>query len=122
MIILSGGYGVLHAREHIGDYDKIMRSTDWPSGLLESLLLHEARRRNVSSVVAFAAKSSDYARVVRATPWGQAELTAYLVTIKGVGTGASGKVPRRHGQAFAAFWRGQPADQDPEGTTVERLA
>ncbi|GAA2125949.1 hypothetical protein GCM10009727_14710 [Actinomadura napierensis] len=121
LLILSGGYGLLHPQEAIGDYNKIMRLSDWPAGLLEGLLIGEARRRNVSSIVAFVAGSSDYAKLVRRTSWEQAEVNAFLVTIEDAGKGASGKVPRRLGQAFSCFWQGQLADRYPEGTTVELL-
>lgn len=121
LLILSGGYGLLHPKEPIGYYNKVMRLSDWPAGLLEALLIGEARRRNVSSVVAFAAGSSDYAKLVRRTSWEQAGVDAFLVTIEGAGKGASGKVPRRLGQAFTCFWRGNRADRYPEGATVERL-
>ena len=33
-VILSGGYGVAHATELIGWYDKVLRLSDWPAGLL----------------------------------------------------------------------------------------
>lgn len=122
LVVLSGGYGLLHAEEPIGNYDKIMRLSDWPAGLLEDLLVREAGRRNVPTVVAFAASSSDYARLVRNAPWRRAGLTAFLVTIKGVSKGASGEVPRRLGRAFTCFWQQQPAEWYPEGTTLERLA
>lgn len=121
LLILSGGYGLLHPREPIGDYDKVMRLSDWPAGLLEDLLISEVRRRNVSSVVAFAAGSSDYAKLVRRTPWERTGVNAFLVTVKGVEKGASGKVPRLLGQAFACFWQGHLADRYPEGAAVEPL-
>lgn len=121
LLILSGGYGLLRPEEPIGDYNKIMRLSDWPAGLLEDLLIGEAIRRNVSSILAFAASSSDYAKLVRRTSWEQAGVNAFLVTIEGAGKGASGKVPRRLGKAFTCFWQGHPADRYPEGTTVERL-
>jgi hypothetical protein len=122
LVILSGGYGLLRAEEPIGNYDKIMRLSDWPAGLLEDLLVAEAKRRNTSTVVAFAAGSSHYAKLIRHAPWGRAGLTAFLVTINGVNKGASGEVPRRLGRAFSCFWQRHPAERYPEGTTVEQLA
>jgi hypothetical protein len=122
LIILSGGYGLLHAKEPIGDYNKIMRLADWPTGLLEGLLVAEARNRNVSDVVVFAATSSDYAKLARRVPWRRAGLSAFLVTIKGVSGGASGEVPRRLGRAFTCFWQRRPIKEYPPGTTAERLA
>ncbi|MFC4908911.1 hypothetical protein [Actinomadura gamaensis] len=121
LLILSGGYGLLHPQEPIGDYNKIMRLSDWPSGLLEELLISEARRRSVSSVVAFAATTSDYAKLIRRTPWKQADISAFLVTIKDAGKGASGKVPRQLGKAFTCFWQGQPADSYPKDVTAVPL-
>ncbi|WP_446697334.1 DUF7662 domain-containing protein [Thermomonospora cellulosilytica] len=122
LAILSGGYGLLHPEEPTGHYNKAMRLTDWPTGLLEELLMAEADRRNVSAVVAFAAAKTDYAKLVRRTPWRSAGLMAYLVTINGVSKGAQREVPRRLGHAFTCFWQRQPAGRYPEGTTVERLA
>lgn len=122
MIILSGGYGLLHAKEPIGNYNKIMRLADWPAGLLEGLLVAEARHRNVSTAVAFAATSSDYAKLVRRTPWRSNGVSAFLVTIAGVSGGASGEVPRRLGRAFTCLWQRRPAEEYPAGTSVERLA
>jgi hypothetical protein len=99
-----------------------LRLAGWPAGLLEGLLAAEAKQRNASAVVAFAAASSDYAKLIRRAPWRDTRTGAFLVTIQGVGGGASGEVPRRLGRAFACFWQRQSADGYPLGTTVERLA
>ncbi|MEV4252373.1 hypothetical protein AB0J52_04295 [Spirillospora sp. NPDC049652] len=118
LLILSGGYGLLHPQEPIGDYNKIMRLRDWKPGLLEDLLISEALSRKVTSVVAFAARSSDYAKLVGHTPWEREGIDALLVTIKNAGRGASGKVPRALGQAFSCFWQDQDPDRYPKGTAV----
>jgi hypothetical protein len=44
VVIISGGYGIARGEEPIGWYDKILQLTDWPTGLLESALVSEARR------------------------------------------------------------------------------
>jgi hypothetical protein len=120
VVIISGGYGIARADEPIGWYDKILHLADWPDGLLESALISEARRCGTRSVVAFASATTDYARLLRRTPWQQEGIDAQLVTITGVTEGAMSEVPRRLGQAFSAFWNHQH-DSYPPGTTTEPL-
>lgn len=120
VVIISGGYGIARANEPIGWYDKILQLADWPSGLLESALVSEARRCGADTVVAFAPATTDYAKLLRRTRWQQAGIDARLVTITGVTGGAMAEVPRRLGQAFSAFWNRQHASYPP-GVTVELL-
>jgi hypothetical protein len=120
VVIISGGYGLVRADEPIGTYDKVFHLGDWPPGLLESLLVEQARDSGVTTVVGFAAHSTDYARLLRRTPWHGAGISALLVTVTGVHGGAMVEVPRRLGQAFTAFWHGR-RDAYPAGTTVEAL-
>jgi hypothetical protein len=120
VVIISGGYGVARADELIGWYDKVLRLADWPPGLLESVLISQARRAGSRAVVAFAARTSCYARLVRRAPWQDAGLTTFLVSITGVSSGAMSEVPRRLGLAFATFWNQH--DTYPAGTTVEQLS
>jgi hypothetical protein len=117
--IISGGYGVARADEPIGWYDKMLQLADWPAGVLESALIAEARRCEVQTVVAFASATTDYARLLRRTPWVQAGIDARLVTITGVTGGAMSEVPRQLAQAFTAFWN--RAGDYPPGMTVEML-
>jgi hypothetical protein len=88
VVIISGGYGVAHADELIGCYDRALNLADWPSGLLEATLIREARRQGAGTVAAFASASTGYARLLRRTPWQQAGIHAHLVTITGVTSGA----------------------------------
>jgi hypothetical protein len=120
VVIISGGYGIARAIEPIAWYDKILQLTDWPPSLLESALISEARRCHAQAVIAFAAASTDYARLIRRTPWSPAGIDARLVTITGITSGAISEVPRRLGQAFSAFWNDQH-DNYPPGTTTETL-
>lgn len=113
VVIISGGYGIVRADEPISWYDKALQLADWPSGLLESALISEAQRCSARTVVAFASTSTDYARLLRRTPWRQAGIDARLVTIAGVSVGAMSEVPRQLGQAFSAFWNHQPASYPP---------
>ncbi|WP_182882067.1 MULTISPECIES: hypothetical protein [unclassified Microbispora] len=122
LLILSGGYGLVRGDEPIGTYNKIMNLADWPRGLLEDLLIAEARNAGVPYVVAFAAASTDYARLIRRVPWRRASLSALLVTVTGVaGGGAMRETPRRLGHAFACYWTKQAAEQYPVGITVEHV-
>ena len=119
--IISGGYGVARAQETIGWYDKVLRLADWPPGLLEAALTGQARRVSADTVVAFVSQSGAYAQLLRRTPWRDAGLRACLVTIGGVSGGAMAEVPRRLGQAFAAFWNQQHKSYPP-GTVLEPLS
>jgi hypothetical protein len=122
IIILSGGYGLLRADEPIGTYNKVLKRSDWPPDLLESLLTDEAVRVGAEAVVAFTAATTDYAKLVRGAPWRQCGIVPVLfVTITDVGGGAMVKVPRQLGQAFTALWKRDLA-RFPMGLTVERLA
>jgi hypothetical protein len=122
LLILSGGYGLLRADEPIGNYNRLFKLAEWPRGLLERLLVEHVRVTGTDAVVAFASTSSDYARLMRRTPWRDAGITAVLVIVTGVSGGAMVEVPRRLGQAFECFWSGSPAGEYPAGVTVERLA
>jgi hypothetical protein len=121
LVIISGGYGIVRSDELIGWYDKQLRLADWPAGLLESVLIGEARRAGTQTVVAFAATTSQYARLLRRVRWRDAGISAHLVTVTGVRGGAQREVPRRLGQAFSAFWCRQQ-DSYPPGTVVENLS
>jgi len=120
VVIISGGYGIARADEPIGWYDKVLQLADWPAGLLESVLIGEARRCGAHTMVAFASATTDYTKLLRRTPWQHAGIDARLVTITGVTGGAMSEVPRRLGQAFSSFWNRQH-DSYPPGTTVEPL-
>jgi hypothetical protein len=121
VLIISGGYGIVRARELIGYYDQELRLADWPTGLLESALIDEAQRCDARAVVAFASASTGYAKLLRRTSWWRTGISARLVTIIGVHGGAMSKVPRRLGQAFSAFWN-QQHDAYPPDTTVQDLS
>jgi hypothetical protein len=122
VVILSGGYGLLRADEPIGAYNKVLSRSDWPPGLLESLLADEAVRVGAEAVIAFAAATTAYARLVRGAPWRQRGIAdVFLLTVPGAGGGAMVEVPRRLGQAFTALWE-READRFPAGLSVERLA
>ena len=120
--ILSGGYGVVHADEAIGWYDRQLNPAEWPAGVLEDALIAEAARVGAQDVVAFAAATTGYARIIRRTPWRRAGIRrAVLVTVVSTGGGAMVKVPRDLGIAFRAFWSGR-SDEYPTGMQLEELS
>ena len=119
--ILSGGYGLVHAIEEIGMYDRLMNPKDWPRGLIEKELIAEATRLGVKNVVCFAAKTTGYATIIRRTKWQLADIArVVLVTANGNQSGALRKVPHDLGLAFGAYWSGQ-ADRYPVDLTYEVL-
>lgn len=118
VVILSGGYGIVRGDERIGYYDRKLRLADWPPGLLERLLVEEARRAQATTVVGFVAKTSNYAKLLRRVDWRRAGIGVHLVSIQHQGGGALREVPQQLGRAFSAFWRQSAADY-PRGTIVE---
>jgi hypothetical protein len=119
LLILSGGYGVLDGREAIGDYERVLDLADWPTGLLERLIAERAHRAD-GDVVCFAARTTDYARLLAHVPWDLPPgRRALLVTLTGVR--GTGEIPRRLGRAFSAWWTGR-LDELPAGIEVRALA
>jgi hypothetical protein len=104
LAILSGGYGLLLHSESIGWYEQIFHRRDWPRGLIEECLVELVRARHCRSVVAFAASTTEYAGLIRATPWETAGVSeATLFTPISEGGGAQRTVPEAAGQALAAL-------------------
>jgi hypothetical protein len=117
LVIISGGYGILDGQDLIGHYDRIMKSRDWPPGLLERILADRAAQSGVD-VVAFLGASTDYAKVLQRTRWRLPKgVAAHLVTIKGAR--GSGAISGSLGQALRAFVAGH--EDFPAKTVVERL-
>ena len=105
--ILSGGYGVVRADEEIGWYEKALKKGEWRRGLLEESLISEAVRVGAKEVVAFAARTSDYAKIIKNTRWRKAGIQrAVLITSGRTDGGAMSKVPADLGSSFRAFWFG----------------
>lgn len=105
--ILSGGYGVVRAEEQIGWYERPMKKGEWPCGVIEAALISEAVRVGAKYVVAFAARTTRYAEIIRNAHWREAGIKrAVLVTSQSRDGGAMRKVPTDLGDAFQAFWNG----------------
>jgi hypothetical protein len=121
IVIISGGYGLVAAKEPIGWYDKIFKLTDWPPGCLQRALLHRVAQTRPASVVAFVSATTDYAKLIRKTPWNQAGIPVHLITRRAAQDGAMSKVPKTLAQAFNAYWKRNPGDA-PADLKVEQLA
>jgi hypothetical protein len=120
LLVLSGGYGVLDGREPIGDYERVLDLADWPQGLLEGLIADRARQVG-GDVVCFAARTTEYARLLARVPWDLPPgRRALLVTITGVR--GTGEIPRRLGRAFSAWWTERRHDELSAGIEVRTLA
>jgi hypothetical protein len=125
VLILSGGYGVVLATEPIGDYDRPFHPGDWPDLLVPRCLAAYAERFDLASVVAVAARSTNYAAAIRRVRWPANVGTRVLISPDHAGGGAQAVVPRAAGEAFRELWRGGLTDRwrDSKGTPmrVEQL-
>jgi hypothetical protein len=125
-IILSGGYGALLPDEPIGYYDAAFRISWWPEAVVARSVAAYAKEKQLTSVLAFLAKSTDYARALRGFNWSAQSIATYLVSpeMDGAG-GAQRAVPVALGETFAAFVRHEldAAWRSKSGLTlsVERL-
>lgn len=124
LAIISGGFGLLHPLEAIGDYDRAFSRSDWPRGLLESALVDLARHVGHDHVVAFCSRTTGYADLIRRTPWKAGGITASLVTPNLAGRGGALRLaPRASGEALTAYFRDDLHDgwysSDGVGVDVE---
>jgi hypothetical protein len=98
MLILSGGYGVVKAKEAIGDYKRRLSLGDWPRGLLQSVIAAYAKRHRIHSAKLFASGSTDYAKLLRQVSWRNAGVTSALLYTPERSTGAMIKAHRALGE------------------------
>lgn len=107
LVILSGGYGLVRADEHIRYYDAWYRPGWWPHRVVERALAAYAEQLGVRGMVAFLPATSAYAEVVKRTDWAGIGLDfALLLTPDSQGRGgAQQAVPTASGEAYAAFQR-----------------
>lgn len=69
VLILSGAYGVVNAREPVANYSAPLNLSDWPGGLLQEVLAAYTETHNVSQVAAFVSRVGDYRSVLELTEW-----------------------------------------------------
>ena len=109
VLVLSGAYGVILAREAIGWYNRKFRIADWSKGLLDRVMRAYVQRYRLTKAVAFLPVTSDYAKAARGVHWhvhgvGSALLVSPVV---GGGAGAQRKSPLVCGEALAAWSQGE---------------
>jgi hypothetical protein len=108
LVVLSGGYGVVDAREPIAGYDAVFKRSNWPSGLIERCLIEYCRTHGLVTAIGFLAASTQYAQVMGATPWSTVGVKGLVVSVNiGHRGGAQVLVPRGLGEAFTAYVCGQ---------------
>jgi MarR family len=112
ILIVSGGYGLVLAEESIGWYNRPFSRNDWPTQLLEECLLSATEALRVQKVVAFCARTTNYAKLVRRTRWAKDGIDAWLASPDMPGGGDARRlVPRACGEAMGAFLDGELYDR-----------
>lgn len=103
MLIVSGGYGVVLAEESIGWYNRRFSLHDWPPQILEECLAAVTESLHVQRVVAFCARTTEYAKLIRRTRWPKDGIDFWLASPDLAGRGgAQALVPQACGQAVGA--------------------
>jgi hypothetical protein len=110
LLILSGGYGIVHARDPIGWYERHFRPRDWPSGLLADVIAAYANQYRLSRARVFAAGTTPYARFLEKVPWNAIGLTDVILYSPERTTGAQKKAPRSLGEAVVSIITGEFGD------------
>jgi hypothetical protein len=106
------------AREPIGTYEAQFAERTWPTGLLESVLLHYARKHRIQHVRAFFA-ATPYRKLVERVRGTEADCTeAVPVSPVALRGGALITSPRAQGEALAAALTG---DLNNEWTSSDGL-
>lgn len=104
LLILSGGYGALLAREPIGRYDAVLKTSWWPGRVLEDVLAGYARRHKLKRMRAFVSETTAYRKVVERVDWKNAGVDDAVLLIPE--RGSQDSVTRTQGEAFAALLGG----------------
>lgn len=69
VLVLSGGYGLVHAAEPIGMYEGAMKVTWWPDEILQRCLIAYAKRHAFTAVRVFASATSNYRKILERVNW-----------------------------------------------------
>lgn len=125
MITLSGGYGLVLPAEPIGIYDREFKVADWPRGLLPRCLVAIAEQLQKREVVAFCARTTGYADLVRSTPWQRSGVHARLVSpVLSTSGGAQVLVPKVLGKSLLKYLTDGvlPATVDQHSVAIEEVS
>ena len=103
VLVISGGYGLVIGQEPIGIYERRFTLADWPRGLLAECLEAVTACVDASRLLAFCARTTAYAQLVRELLWEATGVDARLVSPDLFGRGgAQVLVPRASGEALRA--------------------
>ncbi len=106
IVIISGGYGLLLVNEPIGHYDQVFKHSNWPKGLLESVLLNHIRTNSIENVVAIVSSSTAYRTLLDRVNWPESSLKNVFLVTPQSSAGAMVKAPRAQGEAMSALLNG----------------
>lgn len=104
ILIISGGYGVVHPLEPIGEYDHEFRNSMWPNRIVARCLAAYAEAVGARTVVGLLSGTTQYARVFRSTQWTERVEQAIHIRPQAV-RGAMVKAPRALGEALRTISR-----------------
>ena len=117
VLIISGGYGVVHAREPVGRYNRRFCNADWSNSLISRCLAAYAAASGSKFVIGLFSKSGDYAKAFCKAHWPEEVERVCLIRPKWrPGTVPRETVPRATGQALAAIARGEHLNSDWESS------
>lgn len=106
LMIVSGGYGLVLAKEPIGTYDERFRQSLWPRGLLEEVLIDYTRRRRLKSIRAITSTTGDYRKLLERVDWSAAGVDDAVLLHPRAGRGALKTSPRAQGEVLKDLVRG----------------
>lgn len=123
VVIVSGCYGLLLAEEPIGWYKARFDCSHWPRGLLESVLEAFVKRHELTTVRAFASKTTDYGKLLQRVRWAGAGVTDGWIFSPNAPAGAWRTSPRAQGQALVSLAQGTLTDcwESSDGLSVQPI-
>ncbi len=101
LAIVSGGYGVTLAGEHIGWYDQRFDFTMWSNGLVGRCLAAYVEAIQARTVIGLFGRTTRYVKAFRRTKWPAHVHEALLLSPELRGGGALIRVPSALGEALA---------------------
>lgn len=112
VVIISGGYGVVLAREPIGCYDQCFKPSMWPEDLIGRCLVAYAERISAKIVVGLFPATCGYAEYVKAfrrAPWPR---TIRILQMSPEQAKDDKVQSKAAGEALAAISRGRRLQRD----------
>jgi hypothetical protein len=106
IVILSGGYGVVLAREPIGMYQAKLTASSWPAAIIERVLVAYANVRGLSSVRALVSATGPYIEVLQRVRWREAGVEDALLVTPQPEPGGMRRSPATQGEAIVALCGG----------------